>query len=155
LTRGANIDGFNYGKAEVRVLGQHEQTRQQTGADIARGTELQTGEDGNMDTSTYGYSSPFDTKLNTWLEITLYEGKNREIRRIFEHFGVTVNKLVRTQYGPYRLTGLAPGYARELDVPVEMAQSAFQLATQSGKGTGQKKRRYQGLRQRRTVPVVV
>ncbi len=46
---------------------------------------------------------------NVWCECTLEEGKNREIRKIFEHFGILVNRLIRIQYGPYKLDKLTPG----------------------------------------------
>lgn len=46
---------------------------------------------------------------NTWLECTLHEGKNREIRKLFEKFGLSVNRLIRFKYGPYELQNLKPG----------------------------------------------
>lgn len=46
---------------------------------------------------------------NQWLYMTLTEGKNREIRKILNHFGLQVNRLVRVRYGPYDLQGLKPG----------------------------------------------
>lgn len=46
--------------------------------------------------------------LNQWLTMTLYEGKNREIRKMMEHFGYTVNRLIRIGYGPYMLGDLKP-----------------------------------------------
>jgi 23S rRNA pseudouridine2605 synthase len=60
------------------------------------------------------------TGKNTWLEITIKEGRNRQIRRMCAAVGHPVSKLKRTRYGPIRLTGLKPGAyrrltARELD----------------------------------------
>jgi len=46
---------------------------------------------------------------STWVEITLTEGKNREIRRLFEALGKPVMRLIRTRFGPFRLGALAPG----------------------------------------------
>ncbi len=46
---------------------------------------------------------------NAWLAMTLREGKNREIRRICEHLGLTVNRLIRVSYGPFQLGDLEPG----------------------------------------------
>lgn len=51
----------------------------------------------------------------TVLEITLIEGKNREVRRLCEAFGVTVTKLVRTAFGPFRMGDLPSGKWRSLD----------------------------------------
>jgi 23S rRNA pseudouridine2605 synthase len=51
---------------------------------------------------------------NSWLEITLQEGKNRQIRRIVEALGLKVLRLVRVAVGPLLLGGLAKGESREL-----------------------------------------
>ena len=51
---------------------------------------------------------------NRWLTMTLYEGKNREIRKIMDHFGCTVNRLIRISYGPFNLKDLKPGQLTEL-----------------------------------------
>ena len=37
------------------------------------------------------------------------EGKNREIRKVMEHLGLGVNRLIRISFGPFRLTDLEPG----------------------------------------------
>lgn len=52
---------------------------------------------------------------NCWLEITLQEGKNRQIRRIAEALGLKVLRLVRVAVGPLLLGGLAKGESRELN----------------------------------------
>jgi 23S rRNA pseudouridine2605 synthase len=54
--------------------------------------------------------------VNSWLEMTLFEGKNREIRKILEHFALQVNRLIRTNYGPFSLGDLKPGQAREVSI---------------------------------------
>ncbi|MDX1576076.1 MAG: pseudouridine synthase, partial [Kiloniellales bacterium] len=46
---------------------------------------------------------------NAWLTMALTEGKNREIRRVCEHLGLTVNRLIRIAYGPFQLGKLKPG----------------------------------------------
>ncbi len=46
---------------------------------------------------------------NTWLRITLQEGKNREIRKVLNHFGLEVNRLIRVRYGDYALEEMKPG----------------------------------------------
>lgn len=48
------------------------------------------------------------------LDITIYEGKNRQIRRMCEAVGLTVKRLKRTAVGPIRLAGLTAGKYREL-----------------------------------------
>ena len=54
------------------------------------------------------------TGKNTWLEITIKEGRNRQIRRMCDSIGHPVMKLRRTRYGPLRLTNLEPGAYRRL-----------------------------------------
>lgn len=49
------------------------------------------------------------TGRNQWIEMTLTEGKNREVRRVLEHFGLEVSRLIRTSYGPFVLSDLAKG----------------------------------------------
>ena len=51
---------------------------------------------------------------NAWLTVGLREGKNREIRRAMDHIGLTVNRLIRVSYGPFRLNELKPGEVEEL-----------------------------------------
>jgi len=49
------------------------------------------------------------TGRNQWIEMTLTEGKNREVRRVLEHLGLEVNRLIRTRYGPFTLGDSKPG----------------------------------------------
>jgi 23S rRNA pseudouridine2605 synthase len=72
------------------------------------------------------------TRSNVWYRVTLFEGKNREIRKIFEHFGCMVNRLIRIQYGPFELGSLRPGELREVpEVQVKRLQTAlFKLVQQ-------------------------
>jgi 23S rRNA pseudouridine2605 synthase len=51
---------------------------------------------------------------NRWFMVSIREGKNREIRKIFEHFGLRVNRLIRQSYGPFNLGSLPQGEIREV-----------------------------------------
>jgi 23S rRNA pseudouridine2605 synthase len=62
---------------------------------------------------------------NVWLTVALTEGKNREVRKVMEHLGLQVNRLIRTAYGPFQL-GSMPKSAIE-EVPKK------QLREQLGK----------------------
>jgi 23S rRNA pseudouridine2605 synthase len=46
---------------------------------------------------------------NVWMTIGLREGKNREVRKIMDSLGLTVNRLIRVSFGPFQLLDLAPG----------------------------------------------
>ncbi|UYY60222.1 pseudouridine synthase [Sphingomonas sp. S2-65] len=54
------------------------------------------------------------TGANLWIEMTLTEGKNREVRRVLEHLGLQVSRLIRTRYGPFYLGDLPPGDVDEI-----------------------------------------
>lgn len=54
------------------------------------------------------------TGRNQWIELTLTEGKNREVRRVLEHLGLQVSRLLRTSYGPFELADLPRGAAAEI-----------------------------------------
>lgn len=51
---------------------------------------------------------------NTWVLMTLKEGKNREIRRLMEFFSLQVTRLIRISYGPFQLGNLEVGGVREV-----------------------------------------
>ena len=51
---------------------------------------------------------------NAWISMELKEGKNREIRKICNHFDWQVNRLIRTHYGEYSINNLKPGDVDEI-----------------------------------------
>ena len=51
---------------------------------------------------------------NIWLDVSLSEGKKREVRRALEAVGLKVNRLIRVSYGPLVLGGLKPGAVEEI-----------------------------------------
>jgi 23S rRNA pseudouridine2605 synthase len=54
------------------------------------------------------------TGRNQWIEMRLKEGKNREVRRVLEHLGLQVSRLIRTAYGPFPLADLPAGAVDEV-----------------------------------------
>ena len=62
---------------------------------------------------------------NAWIALALREGKNREVRRVLEHLGLPVTRLIRLSFGPFQLGNLARGDVAELPKKV--------LAEQLGK----------------------
>jgi 23S rRNA pseudouridine2605 synthase len=55
------------------------------------------------------------TGSNCWIEMSLTEGKNREVRRVLAHLGLQVSRLIRTAYGPFTVQDLDPGGVDEID----------------------------------------
>lgn len=51
---------------------------------------------------------------NAWLTVSIREGKNREVRRALDAVGMTVNRLIRVSYGPFKLNDLKPGAVEEI-----------------------------------------
>ncbi|WP_395661308.1 pseudouridine synthase [Aestuariivirga sp.] len=60
---------------------------------------------------------------NSWLTIAIREGKNREVKRICEHLGLQVNRLIRTGFGPFQLAELPRGGIEE--VPTRAMKSSI------------------------------
>ncbi len=76
--------------------------------DGARLTRLKRGI--TLDGVRYG---PIEARIerfqaaNAWLSMALREGKNREIRKVLNHLGLEVNRLIRVSFGPFQLGSLA------------------------------------------------
>ncbi len=90
----------------VRVLGQVNPARL---AALAGGLEIAGVRYGPI-------RAQLDRQLasNAWLSISLAEGKNREVRRICEHFGWPVQRLIRVAFGPFQLGNLPAGAVDEV-----------------------------------------
>ncbi len=59
------------------------------------------------------------TGRNCWIEMSLTEGKNREVRNVLGFLGLQVSRLIRTAYGPLDVSGMEPGDADEVS-PAEL-----------------------------------
>ena len=76
---------------------------------LAEGIEIEGMRYGNINANIER-----STGRNRWIEMTITEGKNREVRRVLEYLGLEVSRLIRTAYGPFRLLDLPRGMAVEL-----------------------------------------
>ncbi|WP_375463211.1 pseudouridine synthase [uncultured Methylobacterium sp.] len=69
---------------------------------------------------------------NLWLTLGLREGKNREVKRILEHLGLSVNRLIRLSFGPFQLGDLEVGLTEEIRTKVLKEQLGKGLSEQAG-----------------------
>ena len=92
----------------VRLLGDLPEDAKQR---LLAGIEL---EDGPAQFATFQEAG--GEGANRWYRVSLFEGRNREVRRMFEAVGVTVSRLMRVRYGPFSLPpNLKRGKTLELD----------------------------------------
>lgn len=77
------------------------------------------------------------TKSNVWISISLSEGKNREVRKVLAHIGLTVTRLIRVSYGPFQLGKLEPGGIEE--IPAQVVRQ--QLGAGAPSGLAKKRKR--------------
>ena len=114
----------------VRVHGNADPERLK---DLAKGPRI--------DGVTYG---PIKARLdrqqgeNAWLTVSLAEGRNREIRRVFEHLGWPVNRLIRIAYGPFQLGQLRRGGIEEVPRRVLREQLGSLLTDTSTTAKGER-----------------
>jgi 23S rRNA pseudouridine2605 synthase len=69
---------------------------------------------------------------NVWLTLGLREGRNREVKRVLEHIGLEVNRLIRLSYGPFQLGHLGDGEVEEVNTRVLRDQLGPSLAAAAG-----------------------
>jgi 23S rRNA pseudouridine2605 synthase len=115
----------------VRTLGVLEEGMRQK---LLAGVELEDG--------TASFSKIVDgggEGVNHWYRVVIGEGRNREVRRMFEEVGLTVSRLIRTRYGAMTLpTGLKRGRWEELEEnDVRRFQEAFGIEKKGGQNQGQ------------------
>lgn len=107
----------------VRALGE---VSDEAFGKLRKGVNLEDGEahfnsirfgdnEPDLDTSDDdGEGEPVQGRANHWFVVTIAEGRHREVRRLFESQGLTVNRLIRTGYGPIKLgRGIKSGSYRE------------------------------------------
>jgi len=69
---------------------------------------------------------------NLWLSFAIREGKNREVRQVLGHLGLTVARLIRIAFGPFQLGELAPGAIEEVPTRVLRHELGDELVALSG-----------------------
>lgn len=78
-------------------------------AQLAEGVELDDGQ-----TEPAGVRRLRQTREGVWIAVTIHEGRNRQVRRMFSVVGHPVRRLIRARVGPVELGGLPSGQVREL-----------------------------------------
>lgn len=76
---------------------------------------------------------------NAWLNIAIREGKNREVKKICEHLGLTVNRLIRVAFGPFQLGDLERGGIAEVPAKVLAEQLGRKVTVPERKTPHQRK----------------
>jgi len=69
---------------------------------------------------------------NVWLTFGIREGKNREVKNVLAHLGLTVNRLIRVSFGPFQLGDLAEGAIEEVRTRVLREQLGERVAREAG-----------------------
>ncbi len=103
LKAGVTVDGVQYGSVKV----EHENPHHDSGRNPLPNPLPKREREARHRRAGEG-------AYNQWLIVSLTEGKNREIRKVFEHFGCMVNRLIRLSYGPFILGSLPRGEVKEV-----------------------------------------
>jgi 23S rRNA pseudouridine2605 synthase len=69
---------------------------------------------------------------NVWLTFAMREGKNREVRNVLGHLGLSVNRLIRVSFGPFQLGDLTEGAVEEVPTRVLREQLGARVAALAG-----------------------
>ena len=86
---------------------------------------------------------------NAWISVTLTEGKNREVRRVMQHLGLHVNRLIRVGFGPFQLGNLARGAVEEVSPRIVAEQLGDGQTGPGRKGWAKAKPRRRSSRKRK------
>lgn len=122
-----------YGKPDPKAL-----------ADLERGVTI----DG-MRYGTVRAAIEHQGGANSWIAVTIHEGKNREIRRVMEHLGLSVNRLIRVGFGPFQLGKLEPGEVAEVPRRMLSDQLGGEWARPPATGTAKPRRTTRHANRRR------
>ncbi len=82
--------------------------------DLIEGIEIEGVRYGKIEADLERGASGSKGSRNHWIVMTLTEGKNREVRRVLEHLGLQVSRLLRVGYGPFELGQLPRGAVVEI-----------------------------------------
>jgi len=125
LAAGITVNGVRYGSIILSLLGDEDKAfapdlQQSRRGSQAKSVKGRREEQGAGEIVTPMLEDPTSTAperkgpANQWIKVTLTEGKNREIRKVFEHLEMPVSRIIRLGYGPLRLGDLARGNVIEV-----------------------------------------
>ena len=113
----------------VRVHGEVDQAQLDT---LREGITIDDPEEGPVDYAPIVAKLERTKGTNSWLTMDLREGKNREIKKVLEHFGLSVTRLIRVSFGPFQLGDMPEGTAEEIRGRYLRDQLGERLAEEAG-----------------------